>query len=153
MQTKRCTKCKKELDLQQFHVDKSVGKPKSHCKSCVRESQRRAWPNHRRDPTTNSLYACRSNLKRKYGMTIREYEEILCRQNQRCAICGRNENGRAYKHGQPKRFCLDHNHTTGKIRGLLCSTCNRVVGIIETRSDLLERAKNYIVEHQEINYG
>jgi hypothetical protein len=58
-------------------------------------------------------------LKKKYGITESEYQERLVQQQNVCAICKRSE---------PLR--IDHNHTTGKIRGLLCHACNVAIGFL-----------------------
>lgn len=69
------------------------------------------------------LKARESNLLRRYGITSEQYEELLEKQEGKCAICDRHES--EFK----TRLAVDHNHVTGEIRGLLCNYCNhRVVG-------------------------
>ena len=63
------------------------------------------------------------NLKRTFGLTVEEYDAMLDAQHGVCAICG--------KLPQKKRLAVDHNHTTGKVRGLLCPSCNRTLGYFE----------------------
>ena len=75
------------------------------------------------DPFRKNRIARRRNLKAKYGLTVREYESIHVAQSGKCAICGRDENGR--------KLAVDHNHKTGEIRGLLCDSCNPRLGILE----------------------
>jgi hypothetical protein len=55
----------------------------------------------------------------KYGITYAQYEELWLKQGQKCALCGKIR-----KEGQ-RRFHLDHNHKTGKVRSILCFYCNR----------------------------
>jgi hypothetical protein len=62
----------------------------------------------------------------RYGITLAEYEQILAGQDGRCAICGTEEPG-----GRGNRFHVDHDHETGIVRGLLCWTCNRRLGVLE----------------------
>jgi len=64
-------------------------------------------------------------LIRRYGITSTEYEKILTSQGGTCAICGRNP--------RTRRLAVDHDHRTGKVRGLLCWTCNKKV--IGNRND------------------
>lgn len=78
-----------------------------------------------------------SNLKRKFSITIDEYDEMLFEQGGRCFICGEKQNGN-------KELSVDHDHVTGKIRSLLCSRCNTFVGYIETNPDLLPKILKYI---------
>jgi hypothetical protein len=62
--------------------------------------------------------------KRDYNITIEEYNKIFEKQNGCCAICSRHQS--EFK----QRLCIDHDHKTGKIRGLLCHNCNRFLGYI-----------------------
>ena len=59
----------------------------------------------------------KARVKRVYGLTIEQYDYILVSQNYRCAICGNLANAK-------KRLAIDHDHATGRVRGLLCSWCN-----------------------------
>jgi hypothetical protein len=82
-------------------------------------------------------------LKKKYGLTLESYEEMLLKQEGKCAIC---ESGFGDK--KPNLPNIDHNHITGKVRGLLCSPCNIVLGYVEKRentiSDFYERFTEYL---------
>lgn len=63
-------------------------------------------------------------LKRKYGITLAEYDQMLEEQHGVCAICGgADPSGR--------RLAVDHDHETGKVRGLLCTSCNTRLGFLE----------------------
>lgn len=80
----------------------------------------------------------KSNLKLKFGITPEEYDAILNKQNGCCAIC--NTHSLAFK----RRLAVDHNHETGKVRGLLCMFCNTALGKFEDSVDILNRAINYL---------
>lgn len=76
-------------------------------------------------------------LKAKYGITKEEYESLIEKQNNVCAICKmENTNG--------KPLCVDHEHSTGKIRGLLCFSCNTALGLMKEHSCLLREAATYL---------
>lgn len=76
-------------------------------------------------------------LKRKYGMSSEEYDQLLEDQGGVCAICGSEcPTGR--------RLAADHDHETGCIRGLLCSRCNPGVGMFQNDPELLRRAAEYL---------
>lgn len=78
-----------------------------------------------------------SYLKRKYGITEEQYEDILEAQAGKCGIC----------HRKPKtrRLAVDHNHKTGEVRGLLCSRCNHgLLGHAHDSIEMLERAIEYL---------
>lgn len=71
------------------------------------------------------------NLLRSYGLTVQQYNEYLLKQKGVCAICGKQEtriNPRTHK---PYALSTDHDHKTGKVRGLLCYKCNTGLGWIE----------------------
>jgi hypothetical protein len=76
---------------------------------------------------------------KKYGLTPEQYEQMLTEQNGVCAICRISKPSK-------NRLSVDHDHTTGKVRGLLCVPCNRTVGYLEnstwytTAMDYLSRA-------------
>jgi len=78
-----------------------------------------------------------------YGLTINDHSDLVKKQDGKCAICGlqpSNEN----KYNQ---FYIDHNHTTGKIRGLLCNKCNFAIGHFNDSIDILKNAIKYLEEN------
>lgn len=82
------------------------------------------------------------DLKR-LGSSRQEYEELLHKQNGRCAICG-SKKGHTSKLGKESNLALDHCHATGKTRGLLCGKCNRGLGWFNDSIDLLKKATDYL---------
>jgi len=80
-------------------------------------------------------------LGRLYGITDEEYEELAAQQGWACWICGE----KAGK-GPGKKLHVDHNHKTGKVRGLLCSSCNGGLGSLHDSMELLKRAIEYLQE-------
>lgn len=83
------------------------------------------------------------NLKHNYGISKADMDSMLDRQNHKCAICGTEEN--VVIKGKKIRLSIDHCHTTGKVRGLLCSKCNQGLGSFKDRIDLLDAAKQYLL--------
>ena len=136
---KLCSSCNRFMGFENFY--RSSGKTsgyKSNCKACVLE-QRRA---HYESPAGRK-YA-QEKAWRDHGipdMTVERYEEMSAAQSGGCAICGVtvNENG--------TRLCVDHNHDTGAIRGLLCHNCNTTLGRFKDDSGLLRRAAEYLESH------
>lgn len=80
----------------------------------------------------------RQALKRLYNITAEEYKERFNQQSGCCAICTK------HYEDQPKAMAVDHCHETGKVRGLLCSNCNRAIGLLQDNPDLLREAANYL---------
>lgn len=72
------------------------------------------------------------HLVNKFDITLEQYDRMLDGQKGVCAICGRPERA-VTKHGFVKHLAVDHDHRTGKVRGLLCIRCNLKVGILEDR--------------------
>jgi hypothetical protein len=84
---------------------------------------------------SRKLYVANYNLRKHYGITIKQYDELLKKQNNKCAICNRES---IYK------LHVDHNHKSGKVRGLLCGSCNRGIGLFGESLELLQKAKEYL---------
>lgn len=78
------------------------------------------------------------HLSQKFGMKIETYEEMVKAQNSACAICKKPE-----RRGN-KRLSIDHCHSTGKVRGLLCSNCNTSLGLVAEDITTLTEMINYL---------
>lgn len=77
-----------------------------------------------------------SYLKQTYGITLKDYNEMVTRQNKKCAICGRSQSE------FPRRLFVDHDHKTGKVRGLLCPGCNLGLGYFEKYKEEMQSYLN-----------
>ena len=86
----------------------------------------------------------RSHLKRKYGISLEEYNKLSEKQEHKCAICGNSE-----MNTKNNVLCIDHNHTTGKVRALLCGLCNTGLGNFLDNKILLENAIKYLDKYDE----
>ena len=82
-------------------------------------------------------------LKHKYNMTVEDYDYLWEQQNGVCAICGQEETMK-HQNGKTTRLSVDHNHKTGKVRGLLCRKCNIVIGNAKDNIDILFKAIQYL---------
>lgn len=104
----------------------------------VSEQYRRYRIKHREK---NLLRLRASTLKRRFGMTPEDYDQMLLHQGGVCAICrGKNPDGR--------RLSIDHCHKTNKVRALLCMHCNLLLGHADDDIDLLQKCISYVKEHQ-----
>ena len=79
-----------------------------------------------------------SKLKRTYGITVDEYNQLLEFQERGCAICGKKPDDCA------RRLHVDHDHETDAVRGLLCSNCNTGLGVFKDSPVLLRKAIEYL---------
>ena len=84
----------------------------------------------------------RENARKRLGCSPEEFNNKLKSQNFQCKICGTNNPGK-------QDFHLDHNHDTKKIRDILCGRCNKVLGMVEENTQILENCKKYLEEHNE----
>jgi len=98
-----------------------------------RKSDRADYQRHHGKRRESQVWA---RLEQRYGITREEYEALLDKQGGVCAICG---NG--CKTGQ--RLAVDHCHETGRVRGLLCKSCNLHIGILE-RHEWVAKAQEYL---------
>jgi hypothetical protein len=95
------------------------------------------------NPEKTKAYEKRRGWLRNYGITPEEYEEILNLQGRCCKIC--NEHESAFI----KSLAVDHDHKTGKVRGLLCSNCNTALGLLRENLQLFDNAVRYLKEGSE----
>jgi hypothetical protein len=160
---KRCTKCGELRPLDQFYAAKGTRDGlRGDCKLCfqarakaryplVRDraiARARQWQLENPERYRATLKRLRSTpeykrrarnqyLMRKYGVTVDEYDELLAAQGGVCAICGRPPRDDISLH-------LDHDHTTGERRGLLCFKCNNALGDFDDDPERLLRAYVYL---------
>ncbi len=158
-----CTTCLEDKPAGEFY-------PRNRqCKGCVKEKQRRYKERRRGDYSSVSEKACNrclltlpasafyqdksssnglhvmckacikwSNLEKRYGITEEAYKDFLERQGGLCAIC----------RGLMSPPHVDHCHSSGKVRGLLCSECNLGLGKFKDNPEFLSRATSYLLSHR-----
>lgn len=120
MRTKVCRLCGVEKPISEFYFRKDSGRYRSECKACFKDIVR----------------------FRQTGWSPEDYEEAYVKQYGRCAICGCKLNSSRYT-----RFAGDHDHKTGKLRGLLCTNCNTALGLFKDSIERLDSAKRYLIRY------
>lgn len=112
------------------------------CRVCHRayaaERRKKLGPIH-------AEYMKNFDLRRKYGIGIEQFNQMFADQNGRCAICGRHQTEFA------KGLAVDHNHSTGAVRSLLCPNCNHGLGCFREDGVLLKKAIAYLEMHSTNN--
>lgn len=113
-----------------------------------REANPESYSGHMRslkthDPELAKKRARGYTLKRKYGITLEQYDELLARQNHCCAICGRHES--EFK----TNLAVDHSHRSGRIRGALCTACNYRLVAKHEDAELLRKIADYVEQGTE----
>lgn len=104
------------------------------------QAQRQEWAtqnkDHLNDWRRKNWVTANRRLKRR-GATQQIYDELYKAQRGCCAICSEPEEKFSW-------LCIDHDHTTGRIRGLLCPNCNRGIGLLKDSAELLQKAQHYL---------
>jgi len=163
---KTCNQCGETRALTEFYAN-PTGRDgtRPECKDCTRARRKRwylenrereiarvlAWQRDNPDMLAARMEAFRSagkkkvsdrksHLKRKYGLTLEEYDMLLASQSGRCAICGRD----GVDH-------VDHDHMTGRVRGILCFQCNVAIGLFEDDIERLITATAYLDRDEELS--
>ena len=138
---KKCTKCSTEKEDELF----SWRSPKNHakgrqswCKKCT-SAYSTIWARNRvvNREHLNKIQR-KSRLKKDYGLTVEDFNNMRQAQDFRCLICLRHED--TFKYG----LYVDHSHETNLVRGLLCNNCNRGIGYLRDNKNCVRRAFEYL---------
>jgi len=113
------------------------GRHGSYCRECHRSNK---W--HKTHPLRAYENNRRSCLKRKYGLTVDQYEAKLKEQHGVCAVCEEPP--------RKQRLAVDHDHATNLLRDLLCSKCNLAVGLVADSPGLLDKVMRYLRKHSQL---
>lgn len=137
-ETKRCHSCKLVKPASEFWMDRAVKDGLARrCSECTTADAKRwylAVGKHDPDRLAKATAY-------RYGITLEALKAMLASQDNRCAIC-------LQEFTKPSSCCVDHEHESQKIRGLLCRTCNVGLGAFKDECLLLERAIGYLRERQ-----
>lgn len=154
IKTKFCFRCEQEFSLESFYkrTDATDGR-QSHCKKCddkrkldfintnpEYKKQRAEICKRWRDSHKDPVKAKWNHLLKTYGLTEQDYNDLLTKQNSRCAICGALESGTSFY----SQLVVDHDHKSNKVRGLLCHACNVLLGKAKDNLDILQSAITYL---------
>jgi hypothetical protein len=168
--TKTCKRCRTTKSLDQFYANpKGRNGTRPECKTCTGEIRRAWYANNRkaeiervtawqrehpdklkarmdafRAAGKKKLSDRKSHLKRKYGLSLEQYDAMLAAQGGVCAICH-------LPRPDERRLHVDHDHETGEIRGLLCFSCNNALGDFRDSLELFRAAAEYLDRDEELN--
>jgi hypothetical protein len=120
-----CNECRESKWPDEFYRDKGKKNGLTGlCKECTKARSLRHYHEVLTPEQKRAQYLKRMDkvLLKKYGLPIGGYDALLRKQDGRCGICGSSEN-----HRVGERFDVDHDHVTGRVRGLLCNPCNRAI--------------------------
>lgn len=154
-----CKKCNQDLPEEKFgktYYTTVSGEQKTHLKTTCMVCYRKK---HLENPDKREIHRkgnmswywknqdkAKNQRLRKYGITIDEYNNLRHNQNYTCAICGKHETEVAQGRAKKTEHALhvDHCHTSGKVRGLLCTNCNTVLGKCYDDTKILRSAITYL---------
>jgi hypothetical protein len=160
IETKFCPSCKLSKSVDYFGKNKNRSDNlQVYCKECYNSKSRLEKQKHKEKYSQSNKIWRETNkeklksrvryrdvdrngeLKRRYGISLEEYNNLLEEQNALCAICYCSvaENKKA--------LFVDHNHTTNAVRGLLCHKCNTFLSLAKENIDILSSAILYIKKH------
>jgi Recombination endonuclease VII len=141
---RQCKICKTVKPYKDFKRDNTCDHGIRHiCLDCNRRIQNAYYHNTKTLPLFKKARReslKKHDLKRKYGITPKQHEALFSKQNGLCAICGSDGNGKALH--------IDHCHSTGKVGGMLCVTCNIGLGSFKDSPLLLALAIQYLSKHR-----
>lgn len=149
---KQCTKCNEIKPLTEFFKEKRNTGDKgkgvaSRCKVCQTAAKHQWYldnPNYykqyNKDYYKNHKWESRLG---KYDMTVADYDALFAKQGFCCAICGTTVNNQC-----GRDFHVDHDHKTGKVRGLLCHGCNSGIGNLKDNPEIVKKALEYLLNNQ-----
>lgn len=120
-----CSRCKKILSVECFLWSPSKNKYYSYCRDCGTERSRVI------------------RLEKVYGINKENIQQLLKKQQNCCAICLQKFD----RNRKSLNYHIDHNHRTGKVRGLLCQNCNTGLGLLQDDTKILAKALQYLMEH------
>jgi hypothetical protein len=163
---KRCIKCGIEKPLNEYTIhNRNKGQHRNFCHDCEKQwiskyhktpqgkEKRKEWVENNKDKIDEYKEIYKNDLVRKeksrtyhrarwlminFNMTVDKYMSMFEQQDGKCAICGIERNG------GKRNFCIDHDHKTGNVRGLLCHSCNVSVGLMKDSPYLLRKAAEYL---------
>lgn len=150
---KQCNTCREWQPRGNFNKDSGSPDGKHYtCRPC-RIKYRRQQEVKDRVSAYNKRYALenpelmrekdrRNSLKRFWNMTVEQFDALKQKQGGTCAFCPKTESSPV------KNLCIDHDHATGKIRGLLCDNHNRAMGLFKDSIEDMEKAIQYLKSHR-----
>lgn len=140
-----CSKCGLDKEKGFFRKRPSLKRGyQSWCKNCESvASKSRYIPKPKKEviEKEKKLSEKKRQLKIRYNLSYEEYLLMYEKQEEKCLICEKNK-----VLGTKKGLFVDHCHTTGRVRGLLCSRCNTLLGYIENSDNILYNIKKYLTK-------
>lgn len=146
--TKTCYKCKTEKPRDAFFkATKKKDGLQSMCKSCQAVNDKLPHRKHSHNKASAKYYKSEKGeayhadwqFKKKYGISLEQYNSMYTTQDGVCAICNRPES-------KGVRLSVDHNHNSGEVRELLCHRCNVAIGLVGESQEIISKISQYLLK-------
>lgn len=125
----------KKKEFHRLEQRRAISKRYYHRSKEKQSARASAWS--KKNKARRNFINHKSKLKKRYGITLEQYNEFKTLQDNRCKICKNKE----------ERLYIDHCHTTNKFRGLLCNKCNFGLGAFNDDPSLVEKAAKYLKDY------
>lgn len=140
---KICITCKKRKYATAFSPDKRRRDGlQSECRTCKNKKGLNRYHTDEKFRQRVIETAMKSRFKRIYGITLANYQQMLMKQNHVCLICGQPESRIICD--KLTQLCVEHDHKTGKVRGLVCHNCNQLLRYASDSVEVLQRTIRYL---------
>lgn len=141
---KTCTICKKEKPYGAFYNSKATKDGKSYrCKDCDSVARKDYHKKHYHSVREKHRVNSRKSL---YGLSNEQFEGLLLSQDGKCKICCVTLDQSFGRHHKPNKLVIDHCHITGEVRGLLCTMCNKGIGLLQDDPETVMSAFRYLTD-------
>lgn len=143
---KRCPYCGKDRLFSDFYKDRGRADGVSYsCRECLKISSKEI-----REDKPGKVRRSRREviLRSKYNISQQDYDLLLSSQGNKCCICGTSAESYT-RSGKSVPLAVDHCHSTGKVRGLLCNQCNIGIGNLKDNPEVIKNALEYLLLHKE----
>lgn len=138
-----CFGCKTELPLtNEYFYRSNTRYYQRECKKCNKIRRSKWWKSKKGKRSSRN-----TKLKSKYGISIKEFELLLEAWNYSCGICGKQQVIDSVE------LCVDHDHKTGLIRGILCQSCNLALGNFKDSIKNVVNGVDYLVSYSQMQEG
>lgn len=148
---KQCIKCGQSKSRSQFTISRRHADGRLNtCKECkngpngeYQQNRTTRIQNAQTYYSNNKEIISKNNQVRKYGVSSSWLEERYSIQKSLCEICKRDG-------GIKKSLCIDHDHQTGEVRGLICGKCNTAIGMVEESTEILMAIIEYLERYKDV---
>lgn len=145
---RECRACQTVRPIERFTFDRRDGSHQPRCKECINAEVRDRYRQRRQENPQEVRAALRAkHVRQAFRLDYLDYLRMIDDQDNRCAICNQPETSLDHRSGETRALAIDHDHRNGRVRQLLCRSCNLMLGHAQDTPGLLEAAAEYLRVH------